>query len=853
MLPKRPGFGSSGRPIKVAVNIFPVQQIASKNAFQYDISITPELPQEKQRRVFAQLEQLLAQKYKGCWIVYDGKKNAFSTFDLKYAQTFEIVIPEIVDYELPQIEQRGSTGGRGASNTASRPSTIEMKLVPAKILTKDTIVGKSLAVKLTIKKTATINLHELLMFAQGKGLATENVLHCENALSVVLRHIPSMLFTPVGSNFFTPVDRVPIAGGLEVWRGYHQSIRAMVAGHLGINVDVASTVFRKGNISVLDYLCEIYNVEFNKVQRLSIAQIEKGLKGVNCITTHRGEMKQRFNIKKISKDSAASMMFEKDGKTVSVKQYFESEFNIRLKFPNMPLALKANGKTAFPLECLSIQPAQRFKDRLSGNQTANMIRATCQKPQDRKRQIENAVAQSLKYGDNAYMKAFGIKVDGKMMEIEARVLPAPDVVFKNNKSNGAEGAWNMNKAKLVSAPLMDSFAFIFFTDIKQNVAYQIKDVILKKWSTAGMNIPNSNCPVLVQNPDIPGNIKKSMMTAFNEAGSKMKAKCKIIVCIINKESKGVYEQIKTIALCEGGIMTQCMQSKHVRSPDEIKDQYIINVALKANIKLGGATNHVDRLPLTEVATMFMGADVTHPAPSSCAPSIAAVVATTDKNATNYNTYCRAQDARVEMITELHDITMQALADFQNKNKMLPKRIVFFRDGVSNGQFKVVLETEVKAVKTAMEKMKITGNLTFVVVQKRHHIRLFPIDQNKDHSGNCLPGTVIDKTITHPAEYNFILQSHAGIQGMSRPTIYHVLYDEQKMKPDELQQLCFNLCYLAERATRSISMVAPAYRAHLAAYFARMFIAGDDTSISSGESNVTLRAFARGIENRMYYM
>jgi eukaryotic translation initiation factor 2C len=95
--------------------------------------------------------------------------------------------------------------------------------------------------------------------------------------------------------------------------------------------------------------------------------------------------------------------------------------------------------------------------------------------------------------------------------------------------------------------------------------------------------------------------------------------------------------------------------------------------------------------------------------------------------------------------------------------------------------------------------------------------LFPIDDNKDRSDNCLPGTIIDNTITHPSEFNFILQSHSGIQGMSRPSIYHVIHDESKFSSDDIQQLTFGLCYLSERATRSISMAAPAYRAHIAAF------------------------------------
>jgi len=46
-------------------------------------------------------------------------------------------------------------------------------------------------------------------------------------------------------------------------------------------------------------------------------------------------------------------------------------------------------------------------------------------------------------------------------------------------------------------------------------------------------------------------------------------------------------------------------------------------------------------------------------------------------------------------------------------------------------------------------------ITFVIVQKRHHARFFPIDRrDTDRSGNCLPGTVIETEITHPFEFDF---------------------------------------------------------------------------------------------------
>lgn len=52
-------------------------------------------------------------------------------------------------------------------------------------------------------------------------------------------------------------------------------------------------------------------------------------------------------------------------------------------------------------------------------------------------------------------------------------------------------------------------------------------------------------------------------------------------------------------------------------------------------------------------------------------------------------------------------------------------------------------------------------------------RLFPIGRTDDRSGNCPAGSVIDRDITHPTEFDFILQSHAGILGTSRPGHYSV--------------------------------------------------------------------------------
>lgn len=98
----------------------------------------------------------------------------------------------------------------------------------------------------------------------------------------MINYIPSVLYTPVNSStFFSPIGRTPIAGGLEVWRGFHQSVKCLLAGHLGINVDVASTIFRAGAISLLDYACKVLNLRGTQdLSRISADVLNKALKGI---------------------------------------------------------------------------------------------------------------------------------------------------------------------------------------------------------------------------------------------------------------------------------------------------------------------------------------------------------------------------------------------------------------------------------------------------------------------------------------------------------------------------------------------------------------------------------------------
>ncbi|CAF3575157.1 unnamed protein product, partial [Rotaria sp. Silwood1] len=272
--------------------------------------------------------------------------------------------------------------------------------------------------------------------------------------------------------------------------------------------------------------------------------------------------------------------------------------------------------------------------------------------------------------------------------------------------------------------------------------------------------------------------------------------------------------------------TQCVKAKNV---NKTTPQTLSNLCLKINVKLGGVNNilvpSVRPISVFREPVIFIGADVTHPpAGDRSKPSIAAVVGSMDAHPSRYAATVRIQMHRHEVIAELSTMVRELLIQFYKSTRFKPARIILYRDGVSEGQFAHVLAHELMAVREACVRLEASyqPGITFIVVQKRHHTRLFCADKKEQcgKSGNIPPGTTVDVAITHPTEYDFYLCSHAGIQGTSRPSHYHVLWDDNHFSADELQALTYQLCHTYVRCTRSVSIPAPAYYAHLVAFRAR---------------------------------
>jgi eukaryotic translation initiation factor 2C len=264
--------------------------------------------------------------------------------------------------------------------------------------------------------------------------------------------------------------------------------------------------------------------------------------------------------------------------------------------------------------------------------------------------------------------------------------------------------------------------------------------------------------------------------------------------------------------------------------------------------------------LSEGKTMVVGIDVTHPSPgsSSNAPSVAGIVASVDQWLGQWPADLKIQAGRQEMVTDLGPLLKSRLALWLKHNKTYPDNILIYRDGVSEGQYNLVLHQELPAMRKACEEVYPGTTtklgkpcLTIVIVGKRHNTRFYPTTkESADRSSNPQNGTVVDRGVTEARNWDFFLQAHAALQGTARPAHYYVVYDEvfQGRKAphplqnaaDALEDLTHNLCYLFGRATKAVSICPPAYYADLVCERARCYLSGlfDPTTMTSPPDSLT---------------
>ncbi|KAI9329730.1 Piwi domain-containing protein [Obelidium mucronatum] len=814
--PKRPAVGTRGKKVRMFANSFSLS-IPDKNCYHYDVDIRPETLPPVNRRIFESWKA--AQGSLPAKIaVYDGRKNLYAPDKIPMSEEGE---------EIQIILKEGAS---------DREQKFTMK----------------------VRQVAVINMERVHRFIANDTKDSEVPRDALTILDLLLAARPNTLFTAVnkktGSSFYKAYEpRFNISGGLNLRQGWKQSVKYTYK-ELLLNLDVACTAFYRSG-PLVDLVAGFFNK--TRVQDVNPRQVTGGtiefqrlskfLSNVNVEITYRDSGRLKYKIRGLSKQTPDKAIISRDdGTKLSVSDYFSKEFNLKIQCPFLPLVMCGNeGQVLIPMEFLRVKEGQRHLGKLSDVQTADVIKIAAVAPPERQARIMEG-RNLLHEGEaDPLMKAWGVTMKSQMKQVEGRLLQGPVVTGSLNVTpqNGAYDLSKQGACKFFRPARLEFWAVAVFGDTRNMPFDAMSDFVtqlFKECTNRGMQISQRPLKEMIV-PQRRGTIEETLIEANKRAlefgakalpaGTALPAVAQLIICVFDKGGT-TYDEIKFFAETKLSLMTQCIQSRHL-PPRGPKPGVCTNLALKLNAKVGGVNMIVDPVKQLNILgkpipTMIMGADVTHPpAGAQGGVSIASVVASMDSKFAEYRAAIKVQGPREEIITDLNVMTREHLLQFQQRAKgRLPDRVIFFRDGVSEGQFGEVALQEVQNLKKAFRDIGHQIKLTFLVVNKRHSHRFFCQDQREgDRKGNVMAGTVIDSGITHPFEFDFFLNSHQGLQGTSRAAHYHVLYDENNFTPDDLQEVCYRMCYLFARASRSVSIVPAVYYAHLMAYRARCYRPG----------------------------
>lgn len=820
----RPGLGALGNKINVTVNAYKVK-LPSIVIHHYDVAVqgivsrhgvVGDVPPSLGRELFDGLKAMGA--FAGTAVVYDGRKTMFS--------------PKV--FPWPNNKQ-----------------TFEVDLASK----AEKAVKRSRTFQVVLTKVNEVKLDNLVKYVTKQVGSTpdEGVYVAITALNVLCNHDLMMLHPNAKNKFFPrppPLNEgefqsssiLKMRSGIDMWRGYFSSIR-MAPGGVILNFDLTSQpMLKSGNLAIV--ACEVLGLrgsplELKGLSGYKLVQLTRMLKMMKVSVARVDKTLLRSKIKDVA-PSAKAMTFQAPVspdsdkmKTWNVADYIEFTYNVKLRGPELPV-VKLTAKGWYPIELCTVDPGQKFSKKLSPDQLSEAIKWLTVKPQDRTNMLTQGVTKYVLPAPS--LKDWKVSIEQTPMVVPARRLPPPNLNYKGPSPEKPldpckvdNGSWNMASKKLLRPTTITSWVAIAFLGgagggrgppFNAQAASRALEGLQQSMQAAGIKISGLQAPTYIAaGRDAPQPSSDGRDTVGAWIMSKVKAKPQLIVCFLKDKNAWEYRQLKVFGDSVQGIATQCLAVDKVLTKGNA--QYYANVTLKINVKLGGVNHGVSRL--FTCRTMVLGADVTHPGGDSLEPSIAAVVGSTNEYGGGYCAEFSVQPGRQEIISDMNHMVKDLLIKFAQRNGCLPERLIFYRDGVSEGQFPDVVAKEIPLVRRAIiavgenEKFSAQASamkLTFIVCGKRHHFKFGPTNPREgDRSGNLLPGVVVDTAIVHPFDFDWYGLSHAGLLGTSRASHYTVLVDDVKHKADDLQVLTYHLCYTYARATRSVSIATPAYYAH----------------------------------------
>lgn len=333
------------------------------------------------------------------------------------------------------------------------------------------------------------------------------------------------------------------------------------------------------------------------------------------------------------------------------------------------------------------------------------------------------------------LKQWDLKLAETLVEFPGRLLP-PETISGGRGSTysaGREADWTreLRSRPMLQAAPINIWAIVCPSRCKSQ-AQSFMQTLQRAASGMQWSIPFPKLQEI--RDDRPASYLEGLDHAINLYNPQL------ILCVVTNNKSDRYNAIKKKCCVDRPVPTQVILAKNLDSKGVMS--IATKVAIQLNCKLGGAPWSI---PLPYKNMMVVGYDVCHDA-NHKERSYGAMVATLNGECSRYFSSVTAHSSGEELSNDFALNLLKACKKYHQTSKVLPDKILIFRDGVGDGQLRYVFEHEVENIKAKLAELyggAENVKIAFVVVSKRINTRIFCGNQNPQ------PGTVVDDIITLP--------------------------------------------------------------------------------------------------------
>ncbi|KAI1710487.1 piwi domain-containing protein [Ditylenchus destructor] len=586
--------------------------------------------------------------------------------------------------------------------------------------------------------------------------------------------------------------------------------------------------------------------------------------------------KRSFKIGNLTENIVREYLIkEENGQREYMPGFFQRQYSINLRIVDAPAVMvggyvSPNQKfvEAYPIELLEIMDGQRVATgKLEQWISSSLTKENVVIPRERhKRILDHAKGLGLfknnNNTENNILSAFGIDIDRESNSLKANHVNHPAIIYgKDKRVNPKECAEWESKMEQYRFPATVGLWIVLMVEgheqLSREFVKKFKERAMQKGikfkTPAELKLPVKELPIEITISDANSWEKNFKICAMKNID---------IALFIDPKESPTHGLLKYYE-AKYKVVTQHITTRVAEDVAKFnKAQTRDNIVNKFNCKMGGlnyapvAAESVREFDLGKGETLVIGYDVchkeTHYKNGKCIdPSVVGICANMAKHPHIFCGDYFFQENRKESVDsdQLADrvkwVLETAKAQRVAQGKYLPKYLFILRDGVSHGQYKMVIDEELPAIVAGCKAFdkNYSPKIVVVICTKRHSNRFFETEMNGNGPAmkNLMPGSVMDDKFSTEGLEEYFMLSHNPIKGTAKVTAYQILENQMNLTKGQVQDFLHSLCFSHQIVNKAVSLPEPVYQADRLAergflnYETMSNVAPDDVPFNSEEN------------------